>query len=295
MAIDQPTLFGDMYVGLAGIRVTEPAVFPRGIRLEPTYAHLMEPLIMAFKPAEAGKPHPGPWKSAYGGTGTDITAQLFVPQGAASDPGKRMELAWLVAFLIRIWTTPEVTMVAMSSTAFSEMESLPDQAAMIIPFGMRRRDFTLVSNDPEECRQSLVWEADHFETAERLMRESTELTTAAYALDAGQYTRDHALTLISLWGALEALFSPSTSELRFRVSALLAAYLYEPGEERLDQQKRIAALYDKRSAAAHGKPKHGQEDLVATFELLRRVIMRMIEQGFVPTRQQLDERLFGVS
>jgi len=52
-------------------------------------------------------------------------------------------------------------------------------------------------------------------------------------------------------------------------------------------------LYDKRSAAAHGKPKHQSEDLVATFELLRRVLIMMIRLRAVPSKDELDARLFG--
>jgi hypothetical protein len=61
----------------------------------------------------------------------------------------------------------------------------------------------------------------------------------------------------------------------------------------MEQQKRIASLYDKRSAAAHGKPKHAAEDLVATFTILREVLIKFIEEGHVPTKQECEERLFG--
>ena len=57
--------------------------------------------------------------------------------------------------------------------------------------------------------------------------------------------------MVSPWGALEALFSPSTSELKFRVSSLIAAYFEVPGVERVKCQREVAKLYDKRSTAAH--------------------------------------------
>jgi hypothetical protein len=58
-------------------------------------------------------------------------------------------------------------------------------------------------------------------------------------------------------------------------------------------QKEIAKLYDKRSAAAHGKPKHDEEDLLASFNLLRRVLMTIIENKNVPSREDLEDLLFG--
>lgn len=114
-------------------------------------------------------------------------------------------------------------------------------------------------------------------------------------MNAGQFVEDTALILVSLWGALEAIFSPSTSELRFRVSALIAAYLNPPGPKRLFDQREIANLYDKRSAAAHGKRKHQGDDVLRTFELLRRVLIAIIRDGKIPTKAELEERLFGAA
>ena len=89
------------------------------------------------------------------------------------------------------------------------------------------------------------WRATH-----RLMNDSPEFALAAAAIESGQFIQNSALTLVSLWGALEALFSPSTTELKFRVSALIAAFLEPPGNSRLSLQKNIAKLYDKRSSAS---------------------------------------------
>jgi hypothetical protein len=100
--------------------------------------------------------------------------------------------------------------------------------------------------------------------------------------------------LISLWGALEAFFSPSTTELKFRISALIASFLEPPGKQRATLQKDVAKLYDMRSAAAHGKPRHEQADVLNTFNLLRRVLFAFIDDKSVPTKDELEARLFGV-
>ena len=126
-----------------------------------------------------------------------------------------------------------------------------------------------------------------------LYASSAEFRFAADALDAAQFLENEALAIVSLWAAMEALFSPSTAELKFRVSSLIASFLEQPGSSRRARQKAIASLYDKRSAAAHGKPKHQSADLVATFELLRRILIKMVHQRAVPAKDELDALLFG--
>jgi len=58
-------------------------------------------------------------------------------------------------------------------------------------------------------------------------------------------------------------------------------------------QKDIAKLYDGRSAAAHGREDKAHDSLGDTFELVRRIVVRIIETNEVPTRAALEARLFG--
>lgn len=287
---------GDLFVGLSGLDLQGTRVeFFRGVVLEQTFAHLMAPMTMAFAPPGPGGYHPAPWKAARGGFGQDITAQLAIPKGAANTLDERIEIASTITFLLRLWSDPSITMIAGANMSFASIREAPDAAAHIVPFEFRRRVFALTPADTSGVLKSLDWVAAHLETTLRLMRDSSEFRLAAYAIDSGQFIDNTALTLISLWGALEAIFSPSTAELRFRVSALIASYTTPPGKERQDAQKRIAALYDKRSAAAHGAPKHNGDDLLATFELLRRVLINFIRDGRVPSKLELEGRLFGVT
>lgn len=283
-----PSYFGFTNLDLEGRRIE----FPRDVVLESTFAHLMSPMIMAFAPSTGG-PHPGPWKPVSGGFGADITAQLYVPESAANGIADRMELAATVLFLIRLWSDPAVTMAAASNLSFRELRDAPDNTARIVPLEFQPRYFVLGNGHNKKSAETIDWVAEHFETTVKLRAESSEFRLASYALDTGQFVQNTALTLISLWGALEALFSPSTSELKFRVSALIAAYLHPPGSRRRKLQQTVASLYDKRSAAAHGKPKHASDDLLATFELLRTVLVRIISDGAVSTKEQLEDRLFS--
>jgi hypothetical protein len=101
------------------------------------------------------------------------------------------------------------------------------------------------------------------------------------------------LALVSLWGALERLFTREKTELRFRVSANMAAYLEPPGLGRVALFRVVRGLYDRRSEAAHGSGDGGDESVTQTYTLLRRVLFRMIEEEHVPSREDLEASLFG--
>jgi len=49
----------------------------------------------------------------------------------------------------------------------------------------------------------------------------------------------------------------------------------------------------RRSSAAHGKAQHEENDLLDTFNLLRRVLMDIIDDEKVATKDELEARLFG--
>jgi hypothetical protein len=77
------------------------------------------------------------------------------------------------------------------------------------------------------------------------------------------------------------------------MSSVIAAYLEPAGLGRMSLQKRIAKLYDGRSAVAHGREDKANSTLRDTFELVRRLVIRMVETNDIPTREALEARLFG--
>ena len=96
------------------------------------------------------------------------------------------------------------------------------------------------------------WVKQHWEKALDLMESSVEFKLAMDVYLTSQFIQNSAMVMVAVWGALEAFFSFEKSELRFRVSSNLAAYMVPRGPDRTAQQKRVAKLYDARSAAAHG-------------------------------------------
>ena len=285
-----------IYAGLSGIELGVDRIeLGNGIVLRETYAHLMAPFLMAFSPAQPGKAHPAPWKAAQGGLGFDITAELVIPKECGASIADRIGIARTVVALMRIWTSPDITLPVISNMSFSAAAQAGDDQAYFMPLEIEPRYF------PLECAPGLVfdsellqWVREHWESTTKLQRNHAEFSLAIDTLDSGQFIRNPALTLVSLWAALEALFSPSTAELRFRVTALIASYLERPGDERRKLHKHLMRLYDERCAAAHGRPRDNPDSLLQSFELLRRVVIRIVDENHVPTTEELDEYLFGM-
>jgi hypothetical protein len=282
------------YFGLNELDVGDIAInYPEGIVLRRAYAYVMQPVLLAFSPAEPGRHHPGPLKETRSGGGRTVTAELFVPESSFPDKAKRFHIATTIIFLLQLWVHPGVELVVGSNIAFSEILDAKDAEAILIQPPSRERHFRLLPASLSGIPDSISWTVSNFASTQSLMEQSPEFRLAVNAFSAGQFYQDTALAMVSLWGALEAIFSTNQGELRFRVSSLIAAYLKPPGVERLHEQKRIAKLYDKRSAAAHGKPNHSLEDLFHTYELLRAVLISFIHNKHVPTREEFEANLFG--
>ena len=282
---------GDLHAGLSGYSLNPNSYdLGEGITLSPTYAHLMAHFMMAFaQPPEPGMHHPGPWKACQSGFFFNVTADLSVPLAHLDS----LEIAQTIVFLLRLWVNPATRLAALSSHPFALINDMPDNQATVTVFEILPREFPLSAPYPNTETETLDWVKQRWRLTHKLKLESSEFALAVAAIDAGQFLENTALTILSLWSALEALFSPSTSELRFRVSALIAAFLEPPGESRLAVQKHVAALYDKRSAAAHGLPRHDRNDVLDTSNLLRHVALMIIDNKKVPTKRELEAKLFG--
>lgn len=236
-------------------------------------------------------PRPAFWQ--LGGKTTRITAELAIPGASYQSLSQQYALSRFLGSLLRLWTNPGIRMHAMSEHPFTDLIRVEGEGPRVIPLESFKQRSRLGLIETSSMLDSVGWVQTNWRAAHKLYSSSTEFRLAADALDAAQFIENEALALVSMWAAMEALFSPSTTELKFRVSALIASFLEEPGEARRSRQKAIAHLYDKRSAAAHGKPKHQSEDLIATFELLRRILIKMIHARTVPSKEELDARLFG--
>ena len=285
---------GDLHAGLSDLEMGDDFLdLGEGVSLRKTYAHLMAPFIMAFNPAFPGQPHPAPWKAGRGGFTFGIIVDLAIPAALEATYGGKVALAKTIVFLLRIGVNPAARVPVLSNYPFADLAKIPDNEAALLAFEIHYRHFSLAVDGGVANHGSAEWVKSRWQTTHKLIGENAEFALAVDAISTGQFVNSSALTLVSLWGALEALSSPSTTELKFRVSSLIAAFLEPFGNSRGILQKEIAKLYDKRSAAAHGKPKHDEEDLLGSFNLLRRVLMTIIDNKKIPSREDLEDALFG--
>jgi len=285
----------DLYGGIAGAELPV-AQFDLGhdIILSKTYAHLMAPFMMAFTPALPGQHHPPPWRAAKGGFAFDILAQLRIPRDfALSGWFDKLNTIWWLVALLRFKVAHSVTVPVVASDAFSRARESDDEI-QFWPIEIDPHRLQMVVNPSILLEKDLSWVRDHWLEAGRLLRESKQFNLLFQSFDQSVFIRDPALALLSLWGAIEAMFSPARSELRFRISANIAAYLEPRGSSRMTLQKRIAKLYGARSAVAHGTSKREDAAFKETYDLVHRILLRIMVKNHAPTRDEIEQNLFGV-
>jgi hypothetical protein len=127
----------------------------------------------------------------------------------------------------------------------------------------------------------------------KMMRKSRTFYDAFQALDAAGALPSRSVALLAIWGALEHLFSPAKQELRFRVSANIAAYLESPGQSRLELHRRLMKLYDARSEVAHGTRMKSTDAWPETHQIANRILMKIFSSRCVPTKDDLELKLFS--
>lgn len=224
----------------------------------------------------------------------DVHVELAIPADLPStigpDPARVVRL---ISALLTLKATPRVSVPILSNLPFSQVpESVVDPVLRPMDFGESPLipDF----NAPTVLDlESLDWVRDHWIAAGELASGDRKFDTALQGFYNATRAPRPSLALLSLWGILEEMFSPDRSELRFRVSALIATYLAPAGAERHAMQKTVAKLYDARSKAAHGTGADDWGALVDTYALIRAVLRKMIHHQHVPSKVELEASLFG--
>jgi Apea-like HEPN len=283
----------DLYAGLYGL-VLVPDTFDlgHGATISRTYAHLMAPFMMAFAPAPPGKHHPAPWKPAKGGIYIDITTELYVPATTSIPQLDRMNTVWWIVSLMRLQMTTSISVPILSSERFSSIPAIQEEPHLWPMEIHTPRIFPEGSDVRSVGVAELEWLRDNWYEAAALLGKG-DFSLALQAVDSSVWNHSPALALVAVWGALERLFSPSTSELSFRVSASIAAYLEPAGRERYSCFKKIKSLYNSRSKAAHGSGDSDLTPYAESYGIARRVLLKMIEARHVPNKEELEANLFG--
>ncbi|MCH7701601.1 MAG: hypothetical protein IID37_07925 [Planctomycetes bacterium] len=286
----------ELFVGISGVGCEVDAFdLGHGVSLKTTYAHLMAPFMVAFaRPEQAGQPHPVPWAAASGGLAFDIQVEVTIPSDIAGTlECENTTAAWWIVALLRLRAGPRLRATVLSNYALTK-DAASSNDLHIQPLEVTPYQLML---DPESKSQILLgdleWIKDHWLPSFSLLQDSPKFSILVESLDQAAYNQRTQLALLMLWTGLEEMFSPSRSELRYRISSLIASYLEPPGHSRLVRQKAIAKLYDSRSAAAHGREIKSIEPLWETYYLVRETVLKMLDEQHVPSRTELEERLFG--
>lgn len=283
-----------LYAGVAHVTYTgEPFDLGHGIALKSTYAHLFAANMMAFARATEGKPHPAPWRAARGGLSYDIEIELAVPTCQKLPGGLGAEdVVWLIAALLRLAEYPGLMVPVITDVPFGAAAA-SKQEPLLRPLETEPRIFRAANHEVSHLEaDNLSWVRSVWPRTAELLRTHPRLDMALRAADTCTVRGRPASALLTAWGALEELFAPSRAELRFRVSAHIAAYLEPVGPKRLELFRTVADLYKARSKAAHTAQDAEVAALVSSFVILRNTIIRMIDQGAVPTQADLEKRLF---
>ena len=198
---------------------------------------------MTFEKPETSFPA---WQSAHGSFGFDIVAEIKVPSDLNLPQWfDRPNTIWWLAALLRLRASPLLSVPLLSNVSFSK--ALESSAPSFWPVESESERTRLVlerTAGNSIAKEDLEWVRAVWIDGGRLVLASEELNLAFQAFDQSSFTRDPKLALLLLWGGLEGLFSPSSSELRFRVSTNIATFLEPPGEGRGLLQRKAAKLYE---------------------------------------------------
>jgi len=286
----------ELFVGISGVGCEVDSFdLGRGVSLRTTYAHLMAPFMMAFaRPEKPGQHHPAPWAAVSGGLAFDISVELTIPSDLTSSlPCENTTAAWWIVALLRLCTGPRLRAPVLSNYPLTK-DAASSKDLHIQPLEVAPHELML---DPEAKAQisvrGLEWTRDNWASSLSLLEDSPKFSILVESLDQAAFNHRPQLALLMLWTGLEEVFSPSKSELRYRISSLIASYLEPPGQRRLTRQKAVSKLYDSRSAAAHGRGNTTVEPLWETYYLARETVLKMIEEKHAPTTTELEERMFG--
>lgn len=286
-----------LFGGLSGVETdVEEHEFGHKVVFSKTYAHIFSANMAAFaRPASTGQHHPAPWKAVKGGYSVDVTSQICVPSSLnVREVLNAEDIIWLIAALFRLARYPFLTVPVISDVSFGSIAE-SEKDVLLSPFELSPRLVT--STDADSQRMSLAfleWVSKKWYPLAELLIQHPKLYSALKAFDYAGVRSRHSSSLLTMWGAIEQLFAPDRSELRFRVSSLLAAYLEPTGKSRKDLYTEIKELYNHRSIAAHSAKEIEPSSVLRTHVLLRNALMKIIHEEEVPTASKLDDFLFGV-
>lgn len=221
-----------------------------------------------------------------------VSYELAVLKSVSNDPQDLMNLGWWITSAMRCRSLTDVLVPVVSSVSWDGIAAIEANTCDVwlledVPAARRFGDLIVAS------QADLKWVHDHLTSWIDLL-ERPAFRLAVDSLTTHHQQANLRMTAAALWAGFEALFSIN-SELRFRLSALVASYLEPRGTSRVTLYKRIKTLYDYRSKAVHGAATSEsllQSHIVETRGILSRLLCRMVEAKLLPSTEQFEDYLF---
>jgi hypothetical protein len=276
------------YTGIAGLKLgVDELDLGHGVSLSKTYAHIVSKPKINFTPKK-GPAHLGPWtipKSWFfgvpAGWSRDIAAQLYVPDEAATNSHSPDEIsAWIIQ-LLSFQIDSHLAIAYYAETPIGRGGEIRMFSEEFLPLQQMEISIDQVNWVRANWRESMM------------LIEDPAFLFAFQTFFSHHLIQSDELRIVSAWAVLERIFSSKSTELRFRVSANLAAFLEPHGPKRRELFRSALKLYDERSAAAHGSALKTPDAQARSMRLARRALTKLIEQRHVPTAEELEQLLFG--
>lgn len=281
-----------LYAAFTGLSVNDRIEISSGLWLDQTFAHVMAPFILAFSPAEGGKPHPGPWKSASGGIAVDVYTQATLEEGSNVGAFDRLNSIWFFAALLRLRVSDTIRVPFISDTSLSAATRGPEPVFWPVEiYGVSKVRQFHASIDP---MADILW------VSRNIMQGAALMTDEGFSLSIQSNDRAYqadslATAMVLFWSSLEALFRPGSQEITKTLSSMIATYLSDNPSVRDRTFQEVKALYKVRGDMIHAARIPNRTSVERTAEIARRALMRSIEEKQLPEGGRLLKAWSGRS
>lgn len=204
-----------------------------------------------------------------------------------------MNLGWWIISALRTRSQVDILVPAVAAVSWDVIPAVDADACKVHPLedvpAARRLD-----SQAALSVEALDWVNAQLDSWINLL-EQPAFRLAVDAMTTHHHHANLRMSAAALWSGFEALFGVS-SELRFRLALLAAAYLEDRGPTRVSLYRRIKKIYDYRSKAVHGGATTDEmlvEHIIEVRYLLSRLLCRMTEQCRHPSTDEFEVLLLS--
>ena len=255
-----------------------------GYILKKEQACLIRPFVIALDKDMSGAYDLSKSKSVYGTAGIDINLQLTIPIDGPTSKASAQHAYWLIASL-RL-ATRSIFCPILSVIEFSHLKKA-HETPPIVPLENPPAflDMQRVGDDVINIKD-LEWVKNNWRTAKRLADQNSNFYDAFVLFESSLFCNDMGSATLTIWSALERLFSLSFEDQSPNLSFTMAHYLAPNDANARHIYEKIMKLYAARHMVVDGHGFGETDIMVDTIELSFRVFSKIIESGQMPVKRQ---------